>query len=106
MSVDYSIRIFGLRRVDENHKKMVGVLKACQNAGLDLPEEARMYFTGQADGGEEVDDITPDMGLRQKIPTELVPEITEDFVESAITIDPKKIPEGISKILVQLHVSY
>ena len=70
---------------DEDHRKKVAVLRACNEAGVGVPVEINEYFQG-----------TSDESLPLEIEAKPIP--WHDDYREGFTIFVDEIPEGVKKI--------
>lgn len=83
MSESYFVR--GIMEPTEDYKRKFAAFKACQEAGIEIPEELWKYFNDETpyEGGADV-----------KIPFETVKEPGSFIYE----VDLKKLPPQVTKV--------
>lgn len=82
-----STYVYGIRPPDETWKKMKAVWDACNDAGVDLPQDVRDFFAG---------DDPHDDGVKVDIDAAEHWDEQGDAIEYEIMVD--EIPEGVKSI--------
>lgn len=90
-----SMHVYGLRdRTSPAHLQKVAVLKACQEAGVQLPKELDDYFKVD---GRKLECVSPDDAITIPLRT----PVTSPYVahsETGYDVDLDKIPQGVKTI--------
>ncbi len=84
-----SMGVIGSVPADDKWKEMKAVYEACQEAGVNLPEEVVEFF---GEGCEEPCEMN---GMEVEIPYK---EWTDGEAKQGIEIEVKKIPKNVKKI--------
>ncbi len=94
-----SSSVMGLRDLDGQFEKMLKVKLACDEAGIEHPEEVYEYFQGQSE--------LPEAGLRELLAeidiSDAVEELNEESVDG-FTVHLAKLPAEV--IAIQFRNSY
>lgn len=88
--------VIGLRdRTSGDHLRKVAVLKACQEAGVDLPKELEGYFKAE---GRGIKYISPDDAVAVDLKETDAAKQCEERGGRGFEVDLAKLPPGVKTI--------